>query len=74
MKKVLGALGLLTVTGWSSSATAQMWDSTQLSLMMPSMYHTDPLSVLLDDQANRERQRERPNHTLSGRHWLQNRP
>jgi len=56
MKKVLRALGLLMVTGWSSSATAQMWDSTQLSLMMPSMYHTDPLSVMLDDQANRERQ------------------
>jgi hypothetical protein len=64
MKKVLRALGLLMVTGWSSSATAQMWDSTQLSLMMPSMYHTDPLSVMLDDQANRERQRGTPDpHT-----------
>nr|WP_315381858.1 DUF6683 family protein [uncultured Sphingomonas sp.] len=59
MKKVLGALGLLMVTGWSSSATAQMWDSTQLSLMMPSMYRTDPLSVMLDDRMRQDEERSR---------------
>lgn len=59
MKKILGALALVVATGWSSTATAQMWDSTQLSLMLPSMYHTDPLSVTLEDRERRGETRAR---------------
>ncbi|WP_294256295.1 DUF6683 family protein [uncultured Sphingomonas sp.] len=59
MKKILGALALVVASAWSSNATAQMWDSTQLSLMLPSMYHTDPLSITLEDRERRGETRAR---------------
>lgn len=57
MKRFLAITTLALTTGLADQATAQ--DVSSWSTIMPSITHTDPLSMMLDDRINREKQQRR---------------
>jgi len=57
VKTLARAFALLVTAGWSGNATAQ--DGSSFAMILPTLTHTDPLSMMLDDRESQEAERPR---------------